>query len=206
MAEFYDDDDLKRWVRVWNRGHGYAGVFNSENQNDKQTVELDTITDWCASAAAEYGLEVNELRQNLDDPPDFIASVARPDQKIELVQLVEEEHKHRAAKGENPHHGKLFEDAQWSKDRFERKLNDVIVKKGERYKKKGLKIDMLIVHTAEPFLTSNQAQEWLEEINIEPHPNIDNVSLIFEYEPGREMDHWPVVSVYGDLFPKANKR
>lgn len=199
MAESDEHDGLERWARIMNKGHGYAGVFNHETSADKCLVELSTIEEWCVSIEAEYGIEVKALQPNPNDPPDFHADIAGQQLKIELVQLVEQDHKRRATKNETPFAGQLFKDTQWSKDRFISKLNDVIAAKGEKYKKVGLQIDVLLIHTAEPWLNSTQAQMWLTGAKVKSHPSIGTVSLLFRYEPGRKKDHWPTLMVYGDL-------
>lgn len=78
-------------------------------------------------------------------------------------------------------------------------MGQIIRKKGEKYKTRGLEIDVLVIHTAEPWLTSTEAQTWLEVANLDAHPSILAVYLLFDYEPGREVHHWPVISVYGEM-------
>lgn len=88
---------------------------------------------------------------------------------------------------------------QWSEERLLAKLHDVIFKKGEKYKKAGVEIDVLLIHTAETWLNPTAAREWIENGTINKFPSIRSVFLLFEYEPGRGVDHWPVVPVYGKL-------
>lgn len=38
MAESDKNDSLKRWIRIMNKGFGYAGVFNYGNHGDKLIV------------------------------------------------------------------------------------------------------------------------------------------------------------------------
>jgi hypothetical protein len=204
MAESDDGDSLKRWARIMSKGHSYAGVFNYENSEDKGIVELSTVEEWCRSILAEYGLEVDALIPNHDDPPDFFVTIEGQQRGVELVQLVDQENKMRAVKEETPFAAQLFIDMQWSRERFLSKLKDVLAKKGEKYGKYNLYIDVLLIHTAEPWLTSCQAQAWLDSTEIEPHPSIGAVYLLFEYEPGGGVDHWPVLMVYGDVPRGAN--
>ncbi|MBW6419472.1 hypothetical protein [Celeribacter sp. PS-C1] len=139
-----DDDDeiqgLKRWVRIMNKGHGYAGVFNYENSDDKRIVECSTFEEWCEAIRNEYGIEILDLKANANDPPDFYAKIAGREQGVELVQLIEQDHKQRASKNESPHAGRLFLDMQWSQQRFETKLNEIISKKAEKYQKSGVEL------------------------------------------------------------------
>ncbi|MCE8470909.1 hypothetical protein LZ189_17990, partial [Rhodovulum sulfidophilum] len=58
MAEGDKNDDLKRRVRIMNKGHGYAGVFNHDDADDKRNVEEIIIEEWRTSIKAELGVEV----------------------------------------------------------------------------------------------------------------------------------------------------
>ena len=189
------------WVEIGNKSNGYGGVFNHGNKaDDKVIVELSAAREWCKSIAAEFGVTVDEPEHNPNDPPDCYVSVNGQNLGVELRELVEREHKKRAAKGETPYAGQFFLDTQWSKERLVSKLNETIQEKGEKYKRKSKRIDVLLIHTDEPWLSSSQACEWLSGTQIEPHPNIARASLLFSYVPGRGVEHWPVLWLYGDLF------
>ncbi|MCE8441153.1 hypothetical protein [Rhodovulum sulfidophilum] len=199
MAEGDKNDDLKRRVRIMNKGHGYAGVFNHDDADDKRNVEEIIIEEWRTSIKAELGVEVGTPLSNINDPPDFFVPINGHQLNVELVQLVEQEHKRRATRGETPFAGQLFLDMQWSKERFISKLQEVIYRKGNKYENVEITIDVLLIHTAETWLTSTAAKGWLAGENIETHPSIRAVFLIFDYEPGVGVDHWPLLSVYGEL-------
>lgn len=190
---------IGRWVRLMNKGHGYAGVFNSENSNDKRIVETSTIEEWLRSIKADFGVGIGTSTFNPNDPPDFVVEIDNKSLSVELVQMVDQEHKRRATKGETPFAGQLFKDMQWSPERLVSKLRETIYRKGEKYKKAGIDIDVLLIHTAETWLTSTDATTWLEGVIVEAHPSIRSVFLLFEYDPGSGKDHWPVLSVYGEL-------
>lgn len=194
------DDEFDRWIRIMNKGHGYAGVFNYNNRDDKRIVEKSTIEEWRASMHSEFGVEVAPPEPNEEDPPDFYIWLSGKKLNVELVQMVEQRHKGRAVKGETPYAGKLFLDMQWSKYRFLSKLNEIITKKGEKYYKLGLTIDVLIIHTAETWLSSTHARAWLHNEIVAAHPSIRTVYLLFYYEPSTGKAHWPVMKVYGELF------
>ncbi|MCE8467699.1 hypothetical protein LZ189_01240, partial [Rhodovulum sulfidophilum] len=144
-------------------------------------------------------IEVGTPLSNINDPPDFFVPINGHQLNVELVQLVEQEHKRRATRGETPFAGQLFLDMQWSKERFISKLQEVIYRKGNKYENVEITIDVLLIHTAETWLTSTAAKGWLAGENIETHPSIRAVFLIFDYEPGVGVDHWPLLSVYGEL-------
>lgn len=66
---------------------------------------------------AEFGVEMGVPQPNPDDPPDFFVSVLGQRLNVELVQLIDQEHKRRATKGESPFAAQLFLDTQWSSER-----------------------------------------------------------------------------------------
>ncbi len=199
MCRGHERDFLERWIRIGNKGHGYAGVFNYENADDKRIMEKSTIEEWCAAIKVDFGVEMDPPQPNPNDPPDFFVSIKGRRLNVELVQLVDEKHKRRAMKGETPFAGQLSLDMRWSKEKLISKLHQILSKKGEKYKETGLEIDVLVIHTAEPWLTSSEVHTWLEGTNIITHSSIRTVFLLFAYEPGRGVDHWPVISVYGEL-------
>jgi hypothetical protein len=189
------DDELKRWVKIFNKG--YAGVFNYETAEDKAIVELNTAREWCRSVAAEFGVTAAEPEHNPQDPPDCYVWIKEQRLSVELVQLVEAKHKARATKNETPYAGQLFLDMQWSRERFAHKLRECVQKKGHKYAQTGLRIDVLIVHTDETWLTSTQARDWLGEIEINPHANVASAFLLFFHEPRQQ-----VFRLYGEGWTK----
>jgi hypothetical protein len=190
---------LKRWVDIINRTNGYGGVFNHQTPADKIIVELSTASEWCGSMVAEYGVTTGEPVHNPCDPPDVWVSVNGHRLGVELTELTESEHKGRAAKGETPYADRLFLDTQWSKERLISKLNEAVRNKGDNFHRQEKWIDVLVIHTDEPWLTSSKTHEWLREEQIDTHPNIASAFLLFSYEPGRGVEHWPILRLYGDL-------
>ena len=201
-----DMDELDRWVKIMNKSHGYGGVFNRETPEDKAIVELSTASEWRISIETEFGLSVDLPESNPDDPPDCYVKYEGRRLSVELVQLIERKHKQRATQGESPYAGQLFTDTQWTIARFGAALNKIIEKKGTNYKNREILIDVLVIHTDEPWLNSKQAHEWLEEIKIQNHPSISSAFLLFNYEPDRGTQHWPVFRLYGHLPTSAKDR
>jgi hypothetical protein len=199
-------DELKHWADVMNMANGYGAAFNRKTATDKTIVEISTCREWCNSMTAEFGLSVGEPESNLKDPPDCYVIVESRHLGVELIQLVEPEHKQRATNGESPYAGQLFEDMQWSKERLLLRLNNEIKKKGNKYQESRQCVEVLLIHTAETWLNSTQACEWLRDVEFKSHPNIASTFLLFEYEPGRDVEHWPVFWLYGDLGETASLR
>ncbi|MGO4914671.1 hypothetical protein [Pseudogemmobacter sp. W21_MBD1_M6] len=198
MTDPDDSDDFTRLAKVMNKSHGYGGVFNYETPDDKSMVELHTAEEWCESSRVEFGLAIGIPETNCEDPPDCYVEIEGQRLGVELVQLIEREHKSRASKDESPFHGRLFMDMQWSRDRFGAALNEIIKTKGDNYKRREISVDVLVIHTAEPWLTSGQARDWLKDVEVQVHSNILNAFLLFDYEPG-DVPHWPVFHLFGHL-------
>jgi hypothetical protein len=184
------------WMNLMNKSHGYGGIFNSGRpKQDTHIVELSTAREWQKSISAEFGLVVGDPKINTDDPPDCFVLIAGHQVSVELVQLVDLEHKSRSTHGETPYAGNLFTNMQWSSERLKAALEAKIQEKGEKYKKRELRIDTLVIHTTEPWLEVEQAEEWLKVINIEPHMSICSAFLLFDYRPNAARSrHWPGVS------------
>lgn len=200
-----NEDGFWRCVEIMNKSHGYGGVFNHGTPEEKVIVEMATAGEWCNSIAAEFGLSVDLPEHNPQDPPDCYVELEGRRVSVELVQLITQEHKWRATNDESPYEGQLFSDMQWSSPRFAEALNKVIKNKGEKYQKREIWIDVLVIHTDEKWLNSRQAREWLEDVEIQNHSAISSVFLLFNYEPGRDVEHWPVFRVYGQL-PNSKRR
>lgn len=199
MDDADDADGWARWVHVMNRTHGYGSMFNYITADEKAIVELGSAEEWCRTVAAEFGFSIGEPEINHEDPPDCYVAIEGCRVGIELVQFIEERHKQRASGSETPYSGRLFLDMQWSEQQFVSKLNDTIQRKSEKYTRRGVKVDVLLIQCAEPWLSSAQASEWLRSHQITRHPAFESAFLLFEYEPGRGVEHWPVLHLYGDL-------
>ena len=171
------DKELRRWIKILNKSHGYGGAFDHETQNDKAIVELRTAEEWRKSIAAQYKCFVGLPENNQSDPPDCYVEFKGRRLGVELVQLINAEHKRRATTGETPYAGILFEQMQWTKPRFETALKGIIQAKGSKYEKRKIQIDVLVIHTAETWLNSSDAFKWLQCSDISEHPAILNVFL-----------------------------
>ena len=194
----FDDDDMARWMTLMNKGHGYAGVFNAGNA-EKPFVEASTFFEWSRSAKALLGFEVESFRRSPADPPDFFATIAGQQYAIELRQFVDHAHKKRALRGETPYAGQLFLDTQWDEQRLYASLNEAIDEKAEKYLQANVCVDLLLLHTDEPWLSHEMAMRFLEGKDFSSRENIGSVHLLFSYEAGRGTDLWPLLPIYGDF-------
>lgn len=102
MSNIGDQYELMRWVNIFNKSHGYGGVFNHETPEDKSIIEMSTAREWCNSISTEFGLSTNWPEFNPEDPPDCFVEIEGQRLGVELVQLINQQHKSRATRDELP--------------------------------------------------------------------------------------------------------
>jgi hypothetical protein len=202
VTDLDDVDDFSHWIRLMNKNSGYGGGFNYDTPDQKRIIELSTAMQRRKAVAAEFDLKVGVPQHNPNDPPDCFVEFEGKRLGLELVQLVAQDHRERAATGETPYQGQLFLDMQWTKERLVSKLNQVLHLKGSKYEEK--QIDILVIFTAEPWLTSDQARLWLVDTEVNRQTSISNACLLFDYEPGHHdpagtSRHWPIIWLYGNM-------
>ncbi len=179
------------------------GMFGRRSQSDRVIVEVSTVEEWARAVASEFGTHVTGICICKDDPPDCIATIDGRHISIELAELVDSNRIIDSVKAveagyEPPHyHGKSFEKAQWSKDRFFTELNSLIDKKDLKYQKNKFVFDVLLIHTDETWLSPVQAKSWLAEDKIETRISFKSAFLLMTNEPGYA-NHWPVFQLFGE--------
>lgn len=173
--------------------------MNHDSDAMKQAIELDNVEAFALAVRDASDIEIAGLRNNPDDPPDVHGFIDGTRIGIEVVQLIRETHGRRAAQGETPYAERLFEDSQWSMDGLAAEIRSIIEGKGDKYARCDLHIDLLLIVSREPWLQSGEVARWLPDIAFEPHPAIESVFLLLDYEPGRETDRHPVFTIYGSL-------
>jgi hypothetical protein len=193
-----EEDHLRYWIETFRRANGYASDYHRRDSRDKAIIELTNANEWSRSMLAEFGIDLGEAHNNPNDPPDAFFVWAGRGIGVELVELVEKSHKERAISGQSPYRGRLFLDSQWNAERFRVEVQRRIDAKGERCARKGIIADALVIHTAEPWLISEDAREWVNRAPFASHPNVSNAFLIFRYE-GSGHDHRPLLRLYGDM-------
>jgi hypothetical protein len=199
MTNSKPEKDYQYWVDVFNQANGYAGVFAHRDADDKALMELSTAEEWHRAMLEKFDVQMGAPVLNPNDPPDCLVEFEGGSVSVELVQLISAEHIKRASKGESQHAGKLFEDTQWSRDRFKSAVEFLICQKGNKYQRKDFAVDVLLIHTAEPWLMPGDVSDWLEQITVLPHSNIANVFLLVSYAPGSVSETWPLFRDYGEL-------
>ena len=198
----------QEWARVINLRNGYASVYASETDTQKAIVEQLTALDWCQSMRELFDIELSNLQTNCSDPPDIWVWYGENRLGVELVEFVDGDHLARAKSRrpkniehppvslESPYSGKLFVDSQWTRNRFIEKLQAVIANKSIRYTEKGVVIDVLLIHTDEPWLEAGNVELWLSDGLIVPPENIVAGFLMFSYRPG-EKPGYPLFHIFG---------
>ena len=200
-----EKNELLRWIDVVNGANGYAGIFRYENAEDKQIIELSTAREFCTSLAEMYKLVELQVALNPHDPPDCFVRNGERSFSLELVQMVEGGQKVRIDYGERPYCNPLFSEMQWDKPRLSDRLSEIIKSKGNKYRERNILIDILLIYTGEPWLSSCQVDQWIQNIAVEKHPNIGAVFFLLEYEPGRDSNNWPLFHIYGDNLVEMGK-
>ncbi len=201
MGGSNSDDYLDHYIKLLNKGHGYAGRLNyGQGDLDKRLVEMSEARDWVRAANATFASQLGKVIPNPADPPDCYVEYCGRQISVELVQFVEQSHKKRAALEETPFAGQLFVDTQWTQGRFLASLGRLMDKKSDNYVGRNVNIDVLLVVTGEPWLTFQQVENWLASSQIPQKQNIANAFFMLGYDPQLGAKHNPVFKLYGDLF------
>ncbi|AJY47527.1 hypothetical protein [Martelella endophytica] len=191
--------EFRRWIGLINKSHGYAGIFNYQSETDKKIVERTVIEEWSNSLTYTLGVKVASIETNASEPPDFFVDIGGKNIGVELVQLVNQKHKHRAAHNEFVHSGSLFQDMQWTDERLTTEISNIIDRKSERYDRRGIEIDVLLIFSAEPWLTAGQLDRWIRTAEIAKPTTFKCAFLLLDYESGRGTDSWPLFPLFGDI-------
>lgn len=190
-----DEDDITlKIISVLNRD--YTGVFNHEGGViEKQDMEYCVVNEWMKAASCVFGYSFDNLGLG-GDPPDFRVSMDGEKVSVELTQLVNEEHKKRNINGKSPFHGRLFQDMQWTPERFLEELRSSLEKKNRKYCRSGRKFDVLVIHTAETWLEPERVKNWIEALEPTDFAAFGSAYLLFDYRPSWSQEHWPVFRLF----------
>ncbi|WP_421904760.1 hypothetical protein [Mameliella sp.] len=130
------------------------------------------------------------------DPPDFVIDTkAGHKVSVELVEFVNEKllqeiiELRRKGIDVTSHSSGFYERAQWDEKSFLTKLRSIISKKSTVYEHNDVWIDILLIHTAEPWLFENDVEKWLKNATICGHRNIKRIHFMMAYMPERKPRH-----------------
>ena len=193
------NDGMERWAHLYDQ-RGHAGGFARKTSDERALVERQTVEEWRRSLEAQSGLLVTPVVQCEADPPDFIGQCLGRAITIELVERVDSELLSELAGASRQ--GRLdetraqsFDRAQWTSERFVHEIGSVLDKKHAKYGPAGLRVDILVIHTAEPWLRARFVRDWLRSAKFEPRGSIGNAHLLLTYDPN-EGEHWPLFEIY----------
>lgn len=176
----------------------------ARTNNDKALVETSTAREFAQSIAAECGIDLCDIQSNPADPPDCIGRIGDRCIEIELAELVNADVLSAVAQARKQNrrvtsHDELFLDAQWTPDLLKDRVDRLLDKKQAAYADlAGGPVDVLLIHTDEPWLSPNDVKSWLESLSFTPRPAFKSAFLLMTYHPGYS-EHWPVFRLFGDL-------
>jgi hypothetical protein len=202
--EFSEEDfaELDRLVEMMNQ-RGHAHVFARATREDKQIVERLTAQEWGESMSEQFGMTISGVASNDDDPPDCVAVCSGRKISIELAELVDSMVLATIADARRAGlritaYDQLFDLAQWSSKKFKKATDDLLDRKQHKYGPRGVSVDVLIIHTGEPWLSPADVAKWLPTLQFQPRPFAQACYLLMDYVPGFAV-HWPVFRIYGSL-------
>ncbi len=196
-----EDHELRRVIDMMNR-RGHSHEFAVETALDRKAMERLTAVEWATSSRSKFGLSVTNIRSSDHDPPDCIGLLAGNEISIELTELVNPKILRAidAARKNGQRitaSDELFDAAQWTPDLLQSGIQDRITDKDARYDGR-ICVDVLIIHTAETWLSPFDVEKWLPTFSFGVPHNIGSSFLLMRYHPGYS-ETWPVFSLTGHL-------
>lgn len=190
-------DYLNYWIELINR-RGHSSIFATTNKT-KKLVELSVAFEFSKSLQHEFSILLENITNNETDPPDCLAEVNGRKVQIELVELIDRNAIEIAKQtGKTAHNdAKQFSKTQWNSDRFIEEVNKVMDRKEEKYKATGKKFEILLMYTAEPWLSPNDAKHWISQQAFEARTSFESAFLLMDYDPSYSQNHWPLFKIYG---------
>jgi hypothetical protein len=193
-----DRSSLEYWMNLINK-RGHAGAAARSNK-DKEIIELNYADEWANSMEIEFEVCITDLISNVADPPDCLGRVDDQLIGIELMELVQEKILIKIAKAWKKHNVRLtsdspqiFNDALWSRDKFQRLLAKGISAKQDKYEKSknNFVADYLVIYSEEPYLMRNDVTEWLKTFTLPNSENLKKIYLLLSYDPSQNA-HYPI--------------
>ena len=195
------EKDLNYWIELSN-SRANASRFAQLDSEDRKQVEQDVAKMFAHSLKKKFGVHITHVHTNPIDPPDTIARLNNSLIGIEATELVDGDFlaraKHETKKGEalTPCTGDGFSLTQWTQDRFQKHLNNLIQKKVKKYSDR--KIDVLLIYSGEFWLNEQNTEKFVEATRIELPCCFNAIYLILDYEPSCE-HQYPLFQICGNL-------
>jgi len=197
MANQSDDDFIDDWVDAINQ----RGIFARPTQEARRIVDRSTAAEFAAALKSLHGIEITSICDG-PDPPDVRAQVGTRWIGLEMVQLLKRKvlEKRLRASPAFAYQGQ-FEESQWTREEFERRVNELLDAKENKYtaRQEDWVADALIVHTDEDWLDWHAIQGWLSGLNFRPRRKLRSAYLLLTYSPLYPKPHWPLFRLYGNF-------
>jgi len=196
-------DYFNQMVEVLNR-RGHGSMFARDNKViSREMVEIGVAYEWANSMQKEFGTSVTEICSSGADHPDCYATCGEKRINLELTELVHEHILERCAKTPRSEmtldeSRKLFDDSQWTSQLLFDQLSVRLDKKKGKYSNAGVKLDALIIHTDESWLSPQNIERWLNDFDFPVRNNVASAYLLCTYTPGYR-EWWPIFRLYGKL-------
>ena len=172
---------------------GHASAFAHPTKAEEAIVEQQTVREWCTSIRSMYDIELTGVRSSdhpNKDVPDCWALLGDRKISIELKELLR-------GKLCGPNKNPTYNEKQWTKEQFFEELLGLFVKAQDQAQRNGITLDVLLIHTDEPWLLYPKCTAWLDEETIERHPNIKSAFLMHAFSIPNDTKYWPVHQLYG---------
>ena len=199
-------EGLKR-IENKNRKRGHATCWHAENEF-QGPMEVFATRAW-AEEMNRQGCQINicTIRKNTERYPDCLAEMDGEKIGVEVTELVDEN-----AIKEHPKIPPLVEPVEpgphaldklpqpmppeWSSDKFEQRLNEIVQRKDRRVKDGSLSKQFLLIVTCEPYLDEETLSGYLKTIKLQQPWHFDGVYVMGSYMPDPDGEgHYPVFEV-----------
>lgn len=193
--------EFEHWVEVMNR-RGHAGVFAATSHEERKIVERTVVEEWANAMHYLHGEQITDIASAKDDPPDCTAFWNGRPVTVELTELVDGDllaisDRARKQGTRQTAYDVLFDQAQWTEDRFINLINKRIDDKDRRYGSKDLRFDILIIYSGEPWLMPGDVKKWISPTTFSARDSFRTAFLTLDYDPSCP-DHWPVLTLFKD--------
>jgi plasmid stabilization system protein ParE len=197
LEGFAEQDELNRIADMMNQ-RGHAPLVAKKTPNDLRAIELQMANRWVKAVGENFNLDICNIKSNPNDPPECLGTRNGEEIGIELTELVDgamldrirEEYENTGfVQNSN------YNETQWSFDRFQKKLNEILKKKDKKYSRNKVSIDVLIIYSDEPWLLPPMAAEWLNSTNLYRCESINSAYLLLEHNPDYDQ-YYPVFHLF----------
>jgi hypothetical protein len=183
------------------RGHAHEFACTPD---DRRLMEKTAAIEFANALRSKDAVDISDVTTSDVEPPDCFAQCNGRRVSIELTELVNSEILKKISVARRKQERaistsrELFNEAQWTSQVLKSKIDERLNCKHNNYVRRGILIDVLVIHTAERWLVPSQVAEWLSAVEFAPRSSFKTAYLLMSYFPGYA-DHWPVFTLYGTL-------